>query len=142
MRSVVTRLSSLAALSLLALGGCDSENHRYSSKSAGRSHERGAFIAEYVVPADADLGRYQVIESWVEVAQRSSERQIVARLKGPHVDQEPRVRIEGFDDSHYRGIWSKPNGPPYEVWAAPDPLPGVLVIEREGKRIELRKRIE
>ena len=64
---------------------------------------------------------------------------LVVRLKGPHVDREPRVRIRGLDDVEYRRIWSERDGPPYEVWLAPNPLPDVLKFYRGDKEVEVRR---
>ena len=111
-----------------------------SSASVRQSRSRGLFIAEYAVPSDAVLGDYRPIEVWAESAPRSTEHWIVVRLKGPHHGGTNRVRIRGFDDTQYRGIWSERNGPPYEMWVAPDPLPDTLSLERDGKHIDVRKR--
>jgi hypothetical protein len=138
-RYIASGLSALAVLAAFMLGGCSSREHGSSSTSAKRSRDRGLFVAEYVVPKAADLGRYRVIESWVETSPRSGDRQLVVRLKGPHVDEEPRVRVVGADDSRYRGLWSERDGPPYEMWSVSDPLPEVIGLERESRRIELRR---
>ena len=87
------------------------------------------------MPTNADLGRYQPIEVWVERSDR-----LVVRLKGPHVDTEPRVQVQGLTDTDYRTIWSERGGPPYEIWAAPKPLPDKLVLERDNQKLELQKR--
>ncbi|WP_146518777.1 hypothetical protein [Stieleria varia] len=92
-------------------------------------------MAEYVIADDAKLGPYTPLEVWIE-----EERKLVVRLKGPHVDTEPRVDIEGLTDLDYRSIWSEREGPPYEVWLAPDPVPDKLVLLRgeESTVIHLR----
>jgi hypothetical protein len=96
-------------------------------------------VAKYIVPDNSELGRYRVLEVWVETSQTKDENRLVVRLDGPHVDIEPRVRIVGFELAKYRSIWSERGGPPYEVWAAPAILPDVLVLERDSKRIEIRR---
>ena len=116
----------VAVVLAVALAGCDRRSGtRPSSSSAAESHSGGLFVAGFDVPADTDLGDYRLIETWVERHPNSGEQRLVVRLKGPHVDREPRVRIAGLDDLHYRGIWSQRDGPPYEVWLAPTPLPDV-----------------
>jgi hypothetical protein len=130
----------LAALLLAALAGCERETGaRPSSSTATQSRDRGLFVAGFDVPADADLGEYRLLETWVERHPDSGEERLVVRLKGPHVDQEPRVRIAGLDDLQYRSIWSERNGPPYEVWLAPSPLPDVLKFQRGDKAVEVRR---
>jgi len=124
----------------IALGACDIQRRGSSSRSVKDSRSRGLLVAEYLLPPDTILGDYRVIEVWFEADPRSTDRQIVVRLQGPHVDQEPRVRVVGPEDVRYRSIWSERGGPPYETWTAPDPLPEVLTLERDGKRIELRRR--
>ena len=129
-----------AALLFALLVGCGRETEgRPSSWSIGESRERGLLVAGFDIPAEADLGDYRLLETWVERDPASSELQLVVRLKGPHVDDEPRVRIRGIEDSHYRRIWSERNGPPYEVWLAPIPIPDVLKIYRDDKEVEVRR---
>jgi hypothetical protein len=96
-------------------------------------------VAEYAIPANADLGDCRPLQVWVERVQPSGERQIIVRLQMRHHGGAMRVRISGLDEMQYRGIWSERNGPPYERWAALDPLPGVLRLEREGKAVEVQK---
>jgi hypothetical protein len=96
-------------------------------------------VAEYRVPAGAVLGPYRLVQVWVEKHPASGENRLVVRLGGPHVDTEPRVRVVGLSETQYRGIWSGRNGPPYEVWAAPDPLPAVITLKRGDSRVELRR---
>ena len=123
MRHAAT-FSILAALLLAAHPGCKRESGaRPSSSSAAQSRDRGLFVASFVVPEDPDLGEYRLIEAWVERHAASGEQRLVVRLKGPHVDQEPRVRIAGFDDLQYRNIWSERDGSPYEVGWLPAPFP-------------------
>ena len=131
-----------AAILSVALAGCEREaGPRPSSSSAAQSRERGLFVAGFDVPADADLGEYRLLEAWVERHPDSGEQRLVMRLKGPHVDREPRLRIAGLNDLQYRSIWSERNGPPYEVWLAPDPLPDALKIQRGDKEIEVRRSV-
>ena len=122
-----------------ALGGCKRDADRPSSSSVTQSRERGLFIANYAVPSAADLGDYRPLEVWAEQHPASGEQRLVVRLKGPHVDTEPRVRVVGLDDSRYRSIWSERDGPPYEMWSAPSPLPEFFRLERGGKEIEARR---
>jgi hypothetical protein len=131
-----------AVLLFAVLVGCDRRRGtegRPSSSSVAQSRDRGLFVAGFDVPADADLGDYQLLETWVERDPASGEQQLVVRLKGPHVDQEPRVRIRGLEDVQYRRIWSERDGPPYEVWLAPNPLPDVLKFHRGDKEVEVRR---
>ena len=130
----------LPALLLAALAGCERETGASpSSSSAAQSRDRGVFVAGFDVPPDTNLGEYRLLETWVERHPDSGEQRLVVRLKGPHVDQEPRLRIAGLDDLQYRGIWSERNGPPYEVWVAPSPLPAVLTLSRGDKEVEVRR---
>ncbi|MHA3774509.1 hypothetical protein ACXR0O_23540 [Verrucomicrobiota bacterium sgz303538] len=127
-------------LTFLLLAACDREGEYPSSASVKHSRSRGILVAEYNVPAGAALERYRPVEVWVEFIPDSTERQLVVRLDGPHVDREPRVRIRGIDDSYYRFLWSERNGPPYEMWKAPEPLPDVLTLERGGDKVQLERR--
>jgi len=126
---------SVATASLFALG-CDGSGGGSSSESVEAARSRGILIAEYSVPDNAKLGPYQLVEVWIEDGRR-----LVVRLKGPHVDDEPRVNVRGLTDRDYLSIWSERNGPPYEVWFAPDPIPDTLFLERESKSIELHRRM-
>jgi hypothetical protein len=127
--------SALLISLLAALTACEPKSHGSSSASVADARRAGVLTAEYVVPNNADLGRYRPIEVWIEHGNR-----LVVRLKGPHVDTEPRVRVQGLADTDYRAIWSERSGPPYEVWEAPNPLPDTLVLERDSTKIELHKR--
>jgi hypothetical protein len=139
MRHGATSLIFTALLSA-ALAGCGRETGaRPSSSTAAQSRDRGLFVAGFDLPADADLGEYRLLETWVERHPDSGEQRLVVRLKGPHVDQEPRVRIVGLNDLQYRSIWSERNGPPYEVWHAPSPLPDALRFHRGAKEVEVRR---
>ena len=129
-----------AALLFAAPAGCEREKGtRPSSSTAAQSRDRGLFVAGFDVPPDADLGEYRLLETWVERHPDSGEQRLVVRLRGPHVDHEPRVRIAGLDDLQYRSIWSERNGPPYEVWLAPSPLPEVLKFQRGDKVVDVRR---
>lgn len=141
MRHAATSLF-LATLLFAVLVGCERRRGtegRPSSSSLAQSRDRGLFVAAFDVPADADLGVYRLLETWVERDPASGEQQLVVRLKGPHVDQEPRVRIRGLEDVQYRRIWSERDGPPYEVWLAPSPLPDVLKFYRGDKEVEVHR---
>ena len=127
--------SALLISLLAALSACERKSHGSSSASVADARSAGVLTAEYVIPANANLGRYRPIEVWVEHGDR-----LVVRLKGPHVDTEPRVRVQGLTDMDYRTIWSERSGPLYEVWAAPNPLPDTLILERDTTKIELHKR--
>lgn len=39
----------------------------------------------------------------------------------------------------YGQIWSERDGPPYEVWVAPSPLPDVLKFRRDDKEVKVRR---
>lgn len=113
-------------------------NGSSSSGSIELSAERGMLIAEYIVPEEADMGRYQVKEVWVEHDKAEGKNQLVIRLSGPHVDTEPRVQVAGLDyNEDYLDVWSQYGGPPYEVWKAPKPLPDTLILTREEKELKL-----
>lgn len=132
--------SVLIVTTLFAISGC--EHRGSSSNSVKQSRSRHLFVAEYSIPFDATLGPYRPVEVWIESGSQSSHKLLVVRLKGPHVDQEPRVQVADLTESDYRAIWSEPNGPPYEVWAAPDPVPDKLTLEREGMKITLLRQLE
>ena len=137
--------TSLAKLTLLVLAaalfsGCR-EHHGDSSASVKQARSRGVFITEYAVPAIADLGDCRPIEVWVETAS-SGGQEIIVRLDAPHHGGALRVRIAGFDEMQYRGMWSERNGPPYERWAAPSPLPAKLRLERNGKTVEIERKTQ
>ncbi len=122
---------------LAALIAREPKRHGSSSASVADALRAGILTAEYVVPPNADLGRYRLLEVWIEHGDN-----LVVRLKGPHVDTAPRVRIQGLADTNYGAIWSERGGSPYEVWAAPNLLPETLVLERDSTKIELHKRIK
>ena len=128
-------------LAIVLLSGC-SERHGDSSASVEQSRKRGVFVAEYLVPHDAQLGEYRPIEVWAETVAPSKEQQIIVRLAGPHHGGAMRVRIAGFDETQYRGIWSERDGPPYERWAAPSPLPDILRLERDGKTVDVPRKAQ
>ena len=125
---------------MLTAIACATQRRGSSSRSVEDSRSRGLLVAEYILPPDTVLGDYRVVEVWIEADPRSTDRQIVVRLGGPHVGQEPRVRVVGHQEVRYRRIWSERGGPPYETWTAPDPPPEILTMERDGKRIELHRR--
>jgi hypothetical protein len=126
---------------MFLLAGCR-EHHGDTSASVQQSRKSGQFIAEYSIPPGVEVGGYRPIEVWVECVPPSSEHEMIVRLAGPHHGGTMRVRIAGIDEMQYRGIWSERNGPPYERWAAPSPLPDVLTLEREGKSIEIHKKAQ
>ena len=130
---------TLAVVTMILSNGC-SEHHGNSSFSAKQSRSRKLIIAEYAVPANSDLGDCRPLEVWVETAPPSCEHQIIVRLDAPHLGGALRVRIAGLDEMEYRGMWSERNGPPYERWAAPNPLPDVLRLERNGKTVEIQRK--
>jgi hypothetical protein len=135
-----TSLAKLAPLVLAAaLFSACREHQGDSSSSAEQSRKRGLLIAEYSVPATADFGDCRPREVWVETA-RSGEHEVIVRLDAPHHGDAMRVRIAGLDEMQYRGVWSERNGPPYERWAAPKPLPGKLRLERNGKAVEIERK--
>jgi hypothetical protein len=86
--------SALLISLLAALTACEPKSHGSSSASVADARRAGVLTAEYVVPNNADLGRYRPIEVWIEHGNR-----LVVRLKGPHVDTEPRVRVQGLADT-------------------------------------------
>jgi len=126
-------------LPMIILAGCADAGNRSSSSSVWQSRRRGIFIAEYSIPKVAQLGRYEPREVWVESVPDRDQKIIVVRLRGPHVDSEPRVQIVGLDQWDYRAIWSERNGPPYEVWTAPDPLPSTLILTNDSVTVTLTK---
>jgi hypothetical protein len=126
---------------MVLLAGCR-EHYGDSSASVEQSRRRGILVAEYAVPANANFGDYRPIEIWVETVAPSGEQQIIVRLAGPHHGRQPRVRLTGFDETQYRGIRSERDGPPYERWAAPSPLPDILRLERNGKTVEIQKKTQ
>ena len=127
------------ALAIILLTSCG-EHHGDTSASVQQSRKNSLLVAEYAIPSGAELGEYRPIEVWVENVPPSSKHEIIVRLAGPHHGGTMRVRIAGLDEMQYRGIWSERNGPPYERWAAPTPLPDVLILERDGKKIEIHKK--
>jgi hypothetical protein len=135
MRSIAKVM--LLVLASLLLNGCLSR-HGDSSSSVRHSRNRGLLIAEYTVPAEVRLGEYRPVEVWVE-KRLNGNREIIVRLKGPHHgDGNPfRVGIAGLDPQQWEGIWSERNGPPYERWRAPNPLPESLTLVRNGESIEI-----
>lgn len=134
--------SVISICAFLAITACNRVPDGWvdSSASVRQSRSRDLFLAEYTIPDGAVLGDYRPIEIWAESDPQSPERRIVVRLNGPHHGGSIRVGIRGFDATQYRGIWSERNGPPYEMWAAPDPLPDTLKLERNGKQIEVKRR--
>ncbi|MDA9859024.1 hypothetical protein N9D23_12960 [Rubripirellula sp.] len=131
------KLASIVVLiSLLLLSGCDTRMVGSSAPSIDDAKSRGTLIAEYRIPDGADLGPYEPIEVWIE-----NDRKLVVRLDGPHVDSEPRVVVRGLSLQDYRDIWSECDGPPYEVWVAPEPIPDSIFLERDSKSIELKRRL-
>lgn len=133
-----TVFAAILMFAAILLVGCG-EHTRDSSSSIREAKTKGIFVAEYVVPPNADLGDCRPVEIWVEEVIPSGKRQIVVRLQMRHHGGALRVRIAGLDEMDYLGIWSERNGPPYERWAAPDPLPLILRLERNGKAVEVRK---
>ena len=126
-------------LAVVLLSGC-SERYRGSSTSVEQSRKKGVFVAEYLVPRGAQLGEYRPLEVWAEASGPAKEQRVILRLAGPHHGHQPRVQITGLDETQYRGVWSERNGPPYERWAAPSPLPDVLTLERGDKKIEIHRK--
>jgi hypothetical protein len=131
-------LSTAISFAFIPLAGC--QQYSQTSVSADHARKRGLLEAEYVVPNDADIGGYQVLEVWAETDPESGTRQLIVRLNGPHHDTEPRVQVAEPEDAQYLSIWSERNGPLYEVWTAPDPLPEVLKLQRADNKIELTRR--
>jgi hypothetical protein len=69
----------LVVLAIVLLSGCG-ERRGDSSASVEQSRKRGVFVAEYLVPPDAQLGGYRPIEVWAETVAPSKEQQIIIRL--------------------------------------------------------------
>lgn len=113
---------------------------RPSSNSVQHARDQGVLVAEYVVAAEAELGEYRPLEVWIENRGKREGPQLVVRLNGPHVDKEPRIRIDGLSLEQYRHIWSERNGPPYEVWAHPDEPPNSFVLRSGSSHIEVLRR--
>lgn len=117
--------------------GCQPEPiiHGWSKASVEQARRARVLTAEYVVPPGADLGGYRPIEVWVEQGDR-----LVVRLKGPDVDRQPRIAVQGrIKEKHYFTIWSEPGGLAWEVWLAPKPLPDILILENDGNSLQLHK---
>ncbi|QDS98276.1 hypothetical protein HG15A2_15490 [Adhaeretor mobilis] len=133
-------LATFQSVAIVALVGCNPDYQ--TSVSIDHSLKRGVLRAKYAVPRDSELGDYSVLETWCEIDNESGEEQIVVRLKGPHHGEEPRVKIIEPEGMLYRSVWSQRDGPPYEVWAAPVPLPDVLKLRRGNMEIELLRRHE
>lgn len=132
--SLTMRVALVAMPLLLLCVGCNRRGGS-SSYSVEDARSRGILVAEYAVADGAKLGHYTPLEVWIE-----DDRKLVVRLKGPHVDTEPRVNIQGLTDLDYRAIWSERNGPPYEVWLAPDPIPDTLVLQRGEESTVIHRR--
>ncbi|QDV41239.1 hypothetical protein Enr13x_10770 [Stieleria neptunia] len=124
------RLALLFTATISSLG-CMAESAP-SCRSIEHAQSKGVLIASYPLDQDAELPPYRIKEVWIE-----NDRNLVVRLDGPHVDDEPRVNVRGLDRFAYRTIWSEPNGPPYEIWTLPGSPPDSIVLEREGNVIEL-----
>lgn len=129
--------STIVTIAVLFTVGCNGARVGSSSYSVEDATSRGVLIAEYSVPEGAKLGPYEPVQVWIE-----DDRKLVIRLKGPHVDTEPRVNVLGLTDRDYRTIWSERDGPPYEVWLAPDPIPETIVLERESVTLRLGLRVQ
>jgi hypothetical protein len=123
----------------LIQSGCGSHTMP-SSDSIAQAESNAILIARYVPVRESALGVYEVREVWAERSERYKSDVIIVRLGGSHYGDEPRVRIVGMKEFDYLTIWSERNGPPYEIWKAPNPLPSTLVLEREGKEIILEKK--
>ena len=124
-----------AAISV-AVVGCGRHTGS-SSASIDHARRRELLIAEYDVPADSQVGKYRVLECWIERDPELGERQLAVRLKGPHHDDEPRVIVDGL---RYRTIWSERNGSPYEIWDAPEPSPEALTLRNGQEELTIRLR--
>lgn len=141
-RWAIMRITVLAALvfAFVPFAGC--QRYYQTSTSVDHSRGRGLLKAEYAIPDDAEIGDYRIIEVWAETDRVSGTEQIIVRLKGPHHGTEPRVELVEPKNVRYVSIWSERNGPPYEVWAAPDPLPEVLKFHGGDKTIEIARHHE
>ena len=135
---LVTR--TIATLLAATWIGCAPEPTPPSSSSAAQARSRGVLVAEYTVPDKASTGEYRVVEVWVERAGGTRELLLVVRLAGPHVGTEPRMQVAGLKETDYRTVWSERDGPPYEVWSAPTPLPETLTLRRSDTEVQLRRR--
>lgn len=131
-------LVTFQSVAIVALAGCGARSQ--TSVSVDHSLKRGLLRVEYAVPRDSELGDYSVLEVWCELDHESGEEQLIVRLKGPHHGEEPRVEITEPEGMLYRSIWSQRGGPPYEVCAAPVPLPDELKLRRGNMEIELIRR--
>jgi hypothetical protein len=131
--------SLILLLFSLILSGCGS-HPMPSSDSIAQAESNAVLIARYVPVQGSAPGGYEVLEVWVERSERYRSDVIVVRLGGSHHGNEPRVWINGMKEFDYLTIWSNRNGPPYEIWKAPDPLPSTLALAREGKEIILEKK--
>src|SRR5687768_5796753 len=138
MRTPYQNACSVVGAMLLAVG-CDRHSGD-SATSVTDARKRGLLVAEYSVPANADLDRYRVLEVWAETVPSLGNTQLVVRLQGPHHGGTHRVQIVGLDEADYRGIWSERGGPPYERWNPPQPLPATLLLTREGRQGQVQRR--
>ena len=111
-----------------------------SSESVEEAQSNGVLVAQYMPAEHTSIGGYEVRQVWVERSERYKGDVVVVRLGGSHYGEEPRVRIQGMKEFDYLTIWSERNGPPYEIWKAPDPLPSSVVLEREGKKVTFEKK--
>jgi hypothetical protein len=132
-------LSLTLLLFSLGLSACGSRSMP-SSDSIAHAESNALLIARYVPVGETALEGYEVREVWAERSERYKSDIIVVRLGGSHYGDEPRVRLRGMKEFDYLTIWSERDGPPYEIWKAPIPLPSTLVLEREGKEIILEKK--
>ena len=133
---------SAAMISLIAVLSAGCQRYSQTSVSVEDARSHSVLRAEYSVPSNADLGDYKVLEVWAETDRESGEQQLIVRLKGPHHGSTPNVQVVGYEQSQYLSTWSERNGPPYEVWLAPDPLPESLSLQHGDNRIELTRRVD
>lgn len=140
--SALTRMAiaSILTMAVIVLLGCSRHPDGPSSASVAHARQRSILVAEFEVPGEVRLGRYEVVEVWVEERGDGRSDQLVVRLMGPHVDREPRVQVEELSPEMYRHIWSEMGGPPYEVWQAPSPLPSSLTLTRNDESITVRRK--
>ena len=127
------------ALLCCCVFGCRGERGN-SSWDPDDAQRRGLLVARYEGLQGKEFGEYEGVAAWVEFCDASKEQvQLVVKLHGPHIGQEPRVRIKGFARASYRFLWSDSRGSLYELRAIWGPLPEEFVLFRGEDELCLQK---
>ena len=96
-------------------------------------------VAEYHVPDDNVFSNYTVLEVWIESSKPPEGYRLVVKSKGKHVDQEPRIVVEGFNyEKDYRGIAGDSNVLT-EYWSITEPFPDSLNLSRGNSSLTVKK---